>query len=332
MLVLAGLVVAAGVAPAQSGAWADKLFDNKTSHDFGTVARGAQLQHTFTMTNIYAVPLELTQVRSSCGCVTVTPSTKVLQPRENAKVHINVDSSKFSGAKVFNVYLTVGPKYVSTATLRISANARQDVVLNPGQIHFGVVRQGQTPTQTVDVEYAGHFDWRVAEVVKNSSAPLNVKLEELYRQPAQGRQAGRVGYRLAVTLKPDAPAGPLHQELILKTNEPGSGQILAVAVDGTVQAALTVSPGVINFGKVKVGAPATQKVQVRGQRPFRVLTVDGVGDGVTVELPREAAQNHILTFRCDASKEGEIRRQVVIRTDLDGNAAVTLSLEARAEK
>jgi hypothetical protein len=45
--------------------WAAKLFGSPTNlvHDFGSVPRGAQLHHDFVMTNIYAVPIEITNVR-----------------------------------------------------------------------------------------------------------------------------------------------------------------------------------------------------------------------------------------------------------------------------
>jgi hypothetical protein len=61
-----------------SGAWADKLFLNKTTHDFSTVAKGSQLKYSFPIKNIYAVPLEITNIRPSCGCVSPTPSKKIL--------------------------------------------------------------------------------------------------------------------------------------------------------------------------------------------------------------------------------------------------------------
>lgn len=48
--------------PAASEPWANKLFAGTTSKDFGMVAKGAQLKYSFRMTNIYKVPLEITNV------------------------------------------------------------------------------------------------------------------------------------------------------------------------------------------------------------------------------------------------------------------------------
>jgi Protein of unknown function (DUF1573) len=307
--------------------WAKKLFQGVIAHDFGSVPRGAQLKYSFPIKNIYAVPLEITNVRVTCGCVTATPSTKTLQPHETGTLDISMDGRRFTGAKTVTVYVSVGPEYISTAALRVSANTRADVVLNPGEINFGVVPTGQAPTQIIDVEYAGALDFRITEIVKSAAAPITVTPQELYRQPPTPRQAGKVGYRLAVTLKSDAPAGSFKQELILKTNDPGS-PVLPVVVEGNVQASLTVSPGLVRMGTLKAGSDKILKVTVRGDRPFSILAVDGQGDGLTADLPTRPAQLHQLTLRCHPDQTGELRKQLLIRTDLNDNATAAVTVEA----
>src|SRR3954447_5095811 len=161
--VLALLALAAAAPTTCAQGWANKLFKNQTTHDFGTVPHGAQLLHRFPITNIYAVPLEISQVRVSCSCVTAAPSKRVLQPRESGTIDVTMDARRFKGAKTVTVYVSDRPTFVSTAELKVSAVSRADVVFNPGQVNFGSVAQGQTPAQPVDVEYAGTFDWHLTE-------------------------------------------------------------------------------------------------------------------------------------------------------------------------
>src|SRR5580765_1698389 len=123
------------LAQAPAGAWADKIFANKTTFDFGTVAAGAQLKHSFPIKNIYAVPLTFTEIRPSCGCLTATPSKKTLQPQEEGSLDIVMDGRRFTGPKNITIYVSVGPEYISTATLHETAVARGDVVINPGEIN-----------------------------------------------------------------------------------------------------------------------------------------------------------------------------------------------------
>ena len=137
-LALIACVVAAAPLPAQSTDWAKKMFAEGLSHDFGSVPRGAQLYHRFKVTNIWAVPIEISQPRASCGCVTATLKSLTLKPRESTYLEVMMDAKRFTGPKTVSIYLTVGPEYVSTATLSVSANSRPDVGFNPGQVTFGV--------------------------------------------------------------------------------------------------------------------------------------------------------------------------------------------------
>jgi hypothetical protein len=323
------LLASAGTLSAQTmevKAWADKMFHGVTTHDFGTVPRGTQLKYTFPIKNIWAVPLQIIEIRPSCGCVKAIPSTKTLQPHETATLDIAMDGTRFTGPKTVWVYVTVGPEYISTAALRITATTRADVVLNPGEINFGIVPRGQTPTQYVDVEYAGVLDWRITEVVKSSAAPIEVTPQELYRQSSRGVQAGKVGYRLTVALKGDAAAGVFKHELILKTNDPAS-PVLPVVVEGNVQASLTVSPDLARLGSVQVGQEKLLRVTVRGDRPFQIMAVEGQGDGLTAVWPTQPAQVHLLQLKYNPTQPGELRKQLLIRTDMVPSASVSLTVE-----
>jgi len=326
LLTLAAWLGFTAAAPAQS-MWADKLFQGNTAKDFGVVPFGAQLTYRFPMKNIYAVPLEITNVRSSCGCLTATPSTKVLKPQETGYLDINIDGRRLNGPKAVNVLVTVGPEFISTATLRVTATGRTDVVLNPGEINFGMVPRGTGATQAIDIEYAGSHDWRILEVVNDPKSPIEVKLSETFRQAPRLRRAGKVRYRLEATLKSTAPDGPFRFQIGLKTND--QGQILSVPAEGTVQAALTASPDTVNGVSLKVGQALTRKIFVRGSgnRPFRVTAVDGQGDGVTVQFEQgRTATTHFLTVQCQPQRAGALQRQLVIRTDLDKETA-TVALD-----
>jgi hypothetical protein len=317
ILALVALLGAAGAAPAQG--WAEKMFKGHTAHDFGSVPRGAQLSHQFIITNIYAVRMEITGIKSGCGCVTATAAKRVLEPRESTVLDVRMDARRFAGPKAVGVRVSVGPEYISSCELRITANSRADVVFNPGQVTFGNVTRGQTPSQTIDVEYAGVLKWQVTEVLAKDT-PYDASVREIYRRP------GQVGYQLKVTLKPDAPLGALKHELFLKTNDPAS-PLVPVLVEAVVGSALTVSPATLNLGAFKADAPLTRRVILKGSKPFRVVAVEGTGDGVELGAApsAEASPVQTVTFKCQPPRPGEFRRVLKIKTTLqDDPVAVTI--------
>src|ERR1700722_7301313 len=113
--VLTLTILALASSPALAQGWAEKMFKDGLTHDFGTVPRGAQLFHRFTITNIYAVRMEITSVTAGWRCGTPTALKKVLEPRESTTIDINMDAKRFTGAKTVAVRVTVGPEYVSSA-------------------------------------------------------------------------------------------------------------------------------------------------------------------------------------------------------------------------
>jgi hypothetical protein len=319
-MALSVLALAAPAAPAQG--WAEKMFKDGLSHDFGTVPRGAQLFHRFTVTNIYAVRMEVTGISRSCDCVTAVAAKRILEPRETTTVDITMDGRRFTGPKSVTVRVTVGPDFVSTAELKVTANSRADVVFNPGEVGFGTVVRGQPATQTIDVEYAGPLAWQVSEVVVAKDLPLEASVKELYRRP------GQVGVQLKVTLKADAPPGVLKEHVYLKTNDP-AGPLVPVLVEAHVTQPLTVTPDRLPLPQVKVGEAVAQRVIVRGTKPFRVLGVEGGAEVTLAGAAGPAAPVQTLTLRCQFAQPGDFRREVKIKTDLQ-EAPVVVVVEGNA--
>jgi hypothetical protein len=311
------LILVATASPAAAQGWAEKMFKDGLSHDFGTVPRGAQLFHRFTITNIYAVDMEITGIVPGCGCVTVNPSKRILKPRESATLDVSMDARRFTGPKTVTIRVSVGPEYVSTAELKVTANSRADVVFNPGQVTFGSVARGTAVSQTIDVEYAGPMQWQVSEIVIAKELPFEAEQKDLYRR------AGQVGVQLKVTLKADAPVGTLKEFIYLKTNDPAT-PLLPVLVEAQVLPAVTVTPAALNLGVVKANEAQLRRVVVRGSKPFQVKSVDG-GPEVTLSgEPGVPGMVQTVTLKIQPTQNGDFKREVKILTDAQPEPVVVV--------
>ncbi len=317
----------------QEKPWIEKMFTEPITKDFGTVAHGAQLLHRFPIKNIYKVPLDIVETRPSCGlCVQAKPTKTTIQPDETAYIEIHMDGTRFVGYKKVTVRVAVAaPGFNSSTDLVVTATSRQDVVFNPGQVSFGLVNEGDTPTQEVDVEYAGTLapTWKVTDVVANG-APVEIAFREFYRTTPD--KPNRVGYKITVTLKKDVPAGSLKQELLLKTNDPANPQ-WSLFVDATVQQLLSISANPLVMGKVKVGEPATMNDVLRSTREFRILKIEGLGNGLECEavVPTAApATVARLPFKWKPTEAGELKREIKITTDLKPTPII-LKIEGSAQ-
>jgi hypothetical protein len=304
--------------------------DQGMTVDFGPVQHGTVLHYRFELKNIYAVPLKL-NTRVGCSCLTATPSVDVLDKESVGTIDVTMNTAVYTGPRTKPIYFTVsgsdkdGNEYASNATLWMSALSRADIVCNPQQSNFGVVGKGQAATpQQFDVEYAGVQDWRLTGVAK-MDGPFDVTFKELYREPGR-----RVGYRVTVTLKPDASPGSLREELQLKTND-SSTPILPYLVEASVQANLSVVPENLNLGKVKTGESLTKIVMISGASPFRVTSVEGQGEGIVAETPTTSAQVQIIRIKYEPSKAGELKKQLRIKTDMGQEQPLIVTLQATVE-
>lgn len=332
---------AAPVAQPSPAPWANKFFlpdiaaNREQSpppvivHNFGEVPHGTVCSHKFTITNIYDVPMQVTEVRKSCTCLEYVPLAKALEPNESGEFTVSMNAGKFVGFNSQTFYVTFGPKFVSTAVIRVQATSRTDVSINPGGISFGTVPQGSRSSQSVSVKYSGRMrDWKLTEVMP-VQGPFEVKLGEVSRG---GPFRGGAEYQVEVTLKPDAKPGPISEQLSIKTTD-AAHPLVQVAVTANIASPLELAPGKVRFESVPVGQTVAQRVIVRAARPFKILGVDGAGAGVTVELPAAGVPLPVqfVTVKYDPKQVGSVARQLRIRTDLEGGIA-TLPVTAEAVK
>lgn len=308
--------------------WANKLFMPNVERDpavpavrvivqdFGTVPFGTVCAHKFTITNPYAVPLQVLDVRVECGCLKAYPPSKVLQPNESAEFAVTMDAGKFKGANAKKMFVTFGPDNVSTAELEFRATSREDVTLTPGQIDFGIVAQGaKVRPQTVALKYEGRMkNWKLDLDALRSPDGLTVTAKEASRG---GLFA--VTYYVTVGLKENAPAGQLTEAIQLKTNDPAT-PFVTLSVTATVQPPVAVIPDHVTFHNAAVGTEQQYKVLVRnnGGKPF-TLKADEPADGPRVEGILPAANHlHHVTLRYVPKVAGPFRHEVPLRTSLGG--------------
>jgi hypothetical protein len=326
---LAFLVLVAGSglgrAQATEGSWADSMFPEGTKHDFGTVPLGTQLLHRYKIKNKFGVPLNIA-TRVGCNCLSASATNDkeqvitVLQPKEVGYIDVMMDAKRFQGPRSVKVYVDVTQgQYFSTATLHVSAISRVDVVLNPGSVNFGVVARGQKAVQTLDVEYAGALNWQVNELVKHN-APFEATYRELYRRP------GQVGYRVTVSINSDAPAGSLRHEVFLKTNDLAS-PLVPILVEANIRASLSLAPKDIALGNLKIGDKVTKKVVVSGAKAFRVVAVEGIGDGLSAQISGTPSTTQIITLVYEPKKAENLIRQLKIKTDMDQATPLAVTVE-----
>src|SRR6266403_1436599 len=75
---------------AQDSRWAERMF-SELSHDFGVVARGADVKHRFKITNNLEQPVHIANVATSCGCTSAKAEKDTLASGESTYIAVAMD-------------------------------------------------------------------------------------------------------------------------------------------------------------------------------------------------------------------------------------------------
>jgi hypothetical protein len=311
------LLLGAAAAPAQE--WAKRLFQEFT-HDFGTVARGAKVEHRFEMVNCYVEDIHIASVRTSCGCTTPVIEKDNLKTWEKGAIVCKLNTRSFMGYKSAAVIVTIDRPFHAQVQLNIRSRIRSDVVFNPGVVQFGSVDQGAVAEQKINVDYAGRYDWEIVDV-RSANRHFEVELTEARRS------GGRVNYEMLIRLKADAPAGYINDQLTLVTNDDTS-RTIPLTVEGRVLSSLTVSPAALSLGTLQPGQKVTKQLIVRAKTPFRIVDVrcDGGDDCFEFRKPTESKTLQFIpvTFTAGANP-GKVVQTIEIQTDMSDSTAVCVA-------
>jgi Protein of unknown function (DUF1573) len=325
MLVFAGLIAIGGTARAQN--WQDTLFSER-AHDFGPVPRGGVVRHPFVLTNRLTVPITILNLRVSCGCTSGTASASVVPPGKTAIVEAQMDTRNFVGRKSTTLFVSLmAGNQESEIGLGVSSLILSDVVLNPGVVDFGLVNRGQTPSQVIAIDRIGKPDWQIVKLT-SACKVINAKLQETQRQN------GTVSYQLNVSLKPDATAGVIRDEIRLVTNDPETPSI-PVPIGAQIRGELSATPTSLALGNVTSAAGVQGKYVVRASKPFVISKVEGTGDGFSLQAGDSNRKPlHILTLtynRAEGSTRGDLNKTFRITTDLPGEPPIDVTATLHVE-
>lgn len=96
--------------------WAEAMFPIKT-HDFGTIARYAQAEFQFPVTNIYKETIIIESAVSSCKCTNVTVINPVLKTGQTGYIHVKINSHRFVGQKGATITVRISQPFPAAVEL-----------------------------------------------------------------------------------------------------------------------------------------------------------------------------------------------------------------------
>ena len=311
-----------GAARAGESDWLTVVFPER-AHDFGNVARGSKIRHTFPVVNKTNSEVRIATWKPKCGCTDVRVGARIIPPGTQTTIEATLDTTKFQGPKASGLTLVLSSPNYAELDLNLTCFIRGDIVMTPGQIDFGVLRPSSVlPSASLTLTYAGgRSNWEIVQML-TQTAKVKARGEEKSRTAD-----GQIQWTVTATLQPGLSNGYFKDEITLITNDKPE-QRIPVSVVANIQSAVTVTPSIINFGQVRAGETLSKSsaVRVRSSTPFSLTKLTASqgdlkpfseGDLQPLEEKTGPLLDHALnlTFKAPTTT-GPFHAIVKIETDL----------------
>jgi hypothetical protein len=288
----------------------------ETVYDFGTVAQGTLLSHSFTIRNAGTEPLKIEALDLQAPGMK-TSFKPVIAPGESVRVSIEWNTARLSGPIVGKAIVRFATPAQPPVSLELKATVTGGIDVLPMPAVFFSVYKGETATRSVTI--VSH-ETRPFDIIGVEPAGTHFTAAITPIEPGKA-------YRLDVTVPQTAEAGRFMEKVFLSTNHPTKKRV-EVAVNVLVKNELYVNPETIDLGSLSIAELTAnpqllrlleQKLIVRKKTGDFAIT--SVSTDVAALSVRTAAKGRAQAFQIDVSvlreklAAGEIRGTIRIETD-----------------
>jgi hypothetical protein len=287
--------------------------------DVGDVRKGDEIHQAFVIRNGGDAPLEITEVKPSCGC-TVAEFDRVIPPGGTGRVDLVVETGAFGGGIAKSVSVFTNDSDNPRLNLVVKANIREPVVARPGYARFiGVEGEPIEPSlQTVSAA-----DGTPMQVLSVESPLPAVRTSH---SRVEGDESS---WRIELRLDRNAPAGSLADYVLVRTDHPEQ-PVVQIAVSGLVRPILTVAPKVADFGRRELVEPQTKSLEIKNLGAPAVELTEATSDieglEAIVEAVEEGRHYRVTLTLTEALPKGEFEGRLTIKTSSPRRPVVEVPL------
>ncbi len=300
--------------------------------DFGPVAKGEKLNAVFEVRNTGQAPLEITQVRPTCGC-TVASFDKTIPPGGTGKINAEVDTSAFLGPISKAIIVFTNDPQARNASIVVKADVKAFIEALPRSLLRLNVLQGEPASDKVVLVASDGSTFKVTSV-EAPEGPYQIKFRELGQGERLGNYSGSQ-WEVVVTVPADAKDGMLNHKLTVKTDSPKAPEV-PLTVSGLVRPIIQVVPGEIAFGTVPNDAPVGRSVVLINNRQGSELKIEKVeiGEPFTTEVVALQAGQRFqvaVTLPAGTAKGRTLKTTLKIATNDPTRSLIEIPVQATVQ-
>ncbi len=298
-----------------------KLLIPSSTYDFGAVSQGSKVSHEFVIENKGEGALHIQRVVPACGCTASTVDKDFIQPGESGKVHVEFDTTGFSGEKIKTVRLYTNDPDNLSAILSLRGTIEPDVLVQPKRLYFGEILQGGIEakrTKTVTVTAREGSQVKLGEV-STRSKHVDIKLLESNSKEK----------RFQVTLGPDMKLGEFRDRIVVRVS--GTKQrAVNIPLFASLKGPLRIRPAAASFGVLEGQAPLQKTIKIENLGATPLLLKNLKSHHPSVKATQKVVQEgkvYVVNITVDPRLvKKELRSSVEIFTNVEEQPSIKLSV------
>lgn len=310
-------------APAPAGdapAGAPRIFSPEPTFDFGSQDNEGKVQHDFTVMNVGTGSLEISNVKSSCGCTVAEMAKKSLAPGEETKVSVTFNLQGKQGPQTKVISVSSNDPDVPVYKLELKGNAVAAIEVEPRFLNYGNVVEELLPPQTIKIaSNKPEISFNVTGSTASDAASFTTEVKTI--------EAGKK-YEIVVTNIKPLPAGIAQGVINVATDDP-KRLTIPVRYHATIVGDLDIAPNQINIRLTEDGAVTQQYMRVAAGKvkAFKILSVETPIPTMEAEVIPRGENNYNIrlgNMPTDKTLDG---KELVIKTDLATNPDIKIPIK-----
>ena len=301
--------------------------DGPESFDFATMSQEAEGKKVWTISNEGPGIVKLSKGKTTCSCTIANLAegeTATLEPGKSTKVTLTWNTRKNNGSyRQSATILVSNDPQRQQFELTVKGTVRPAIMTSPPDttIYYQTVSNDSAHPREVAIFSPDRPDTKFTSATATNTEIVDAKLVPLTADECQLVKIEK-GVKLVLNLKPNAPLGPFHEEVVVATDHPKSPGVRFTVV-GKLAGPITVTPDSVRLLDVstKVGDEQTLVLWVRGRKDTKFTIKQPEGFDVQVKPMTDVASTgngmrYQVTVKVPPGmKSGSRVDEILIKTD-----------------
>lgn len=272
--------------------------------DMGTIANDRIAKGSLVVSNAGKVPLHISSVNTSCGCTKGKMAQMTIPPGGKSVLNITVDPNRVPGfysLKTLTIF-SDDPKS-NRVTIKVQARVEPEFRIEPEALDFGVVTKGEGAEREIHITQIQDSPFSITKIsVPGNRGFFDATLKDV--PESDWAAPGKREWVVLAKLSADAPTGAQRTQVIVETDIKRLRRAY-VAVNAQVRGVYDLVPPVVTLRSVKPGETIKGAMQIIGQVPVEVVSLEAGNENLKVTQRPGTKPNTILidVTIADAPKE-----------------------------